>query len=180
MAYAKSQPARHLIIRYKGLFDFDGLYYMMAKWLKDRRYWLHETDYKHKVPTHGAEQEIKWAAEKKINDYIMYRYNLFIHTWDQVEVEVVKDGQKKTLTSARLEITFDGVVEVDYEKRMERNAIWKAIADVFYKYFLKEDIESIHYDTMYYRLQKFHAAVKDYIDMTAKGYEYKGYLGDNA
>ena len=181
MAYLKSQLARHLIIRYKGLFDFDGLYYLMVQWLKQRRYWFHEIDYKHKVPTpYGAEQEIKWEAEKKINDYMKYRIGIFLHTWDQTEVEVIKDGEKKTLTSARIEITFDGTIEIDYEKRMSKSRVWAAIADVYYKYFLKEDIESIHYDTMYYRLQRLHSMVKKFLDMGAKGYEYEGYLGDKS
>jgi hypothetical protein len=181
MAFPTSAPAKHLIIRYKGLFDFDGLYYLMVQWLKQRRYWFHEIDYKHKVPSPaGAEQEIKWEAEKKINDYMKYKMNIFLHTWDQTEVEVVKNGEKKTLTSARIEITFDGTIEIDYEKRMSKSKFWAAIADVYYKYFLKEDIESIHYDTMYYRLQRLHSLVKNYLDMGAKGFEYEGYLGDNA
>jgi len=181
MAYPTSIPTPKLTIRYKGLFDYDALYNMMVRWLKARRYWFHETVYKHKVPSpYGAEQEIAWEADKKINDYIRYWMNISWHLWDINEVEVIKDGEKKTLTNARVEILIGGTVEVDYEKRLQRNRAWIAIADIFYKYFLKEDIESIHHDTLYYRIYRLHALIKEHLGMEAKGNEYESYLGDNA
>ena len=179
MAYPKKLPVQQLIIRYKGLFDFDGLYNLMVRWLKARRYWFKETDYKHKVPgPYGAEKEIYWMAEKKINDYIGYTIKMYTHLFEINDVEVIKDGEKKRLMNARLEIYFDAWVTVDFEKRMERSKIWAALADVYYKYFLKEDLESIHHDTLYYRLFRLHNLVKEFLDMEAKGYEYEGYLGD--
>lgn len=181
MAYPKSLGTPQLIIRYKGLFDYDGLYNLIVRWMKARRYWFHEEVYKHKVPSpYGAEQEFTFTGDKKLNDYIKYNLKVSFHLWDMTEVEVIQDGKKKTLTNARIEILFSGNVEVDYEKRMEKSRIWAAIADVYYKYFLKEDLESVHHDTLYYRLYKLHALVKEFFGMQAKGNEYEGYLGDNA
>ena len=181
MAYPKTINTNQLIIRYKGLFDHDGLYNMIVRWMKTRRYWFHEEVYKHKVPSpHGAEQEFTFTGEKKISDYIMYSMRIAFHLWDMNEVEVIKDNAKRTLTNARMEIIMVSTVNVDYEKRMEKSKIWAAISDVYYKYFLKEDIESIHHDTIYYRMFKLHNAIKEFLDMGAKGNEYEGYMGDNA
>ena len=179
MAYPSKISTRRLIIRYKGIFDFDALYNLMVRWFKAAGYWFHETDFKHKVLPGGVEDEIKWSSERKVNDYIKYYIDIFTHTWDLTEIEVVRDGEKKKLNSGRIEITFDASVEIDYQKRLQQRKIWAAIADVYYKYFLKEDIETIHHDTLYYRMQKFHSIVKEFLDMGAKGYEYKGYLGEN-
>ena len=181
MAYPKTVSPRRFIIRYKGLFDYDGLYNMMVRWIKARRYWFHEGVYKHKVPSpYGAEHEIRWTADKKVNDYIKYNMSVELHLWDINEVEIIKDGEQKTLTNARIEIIIKPILEIDYEKRMEKNKLWAAIADVYYKYFLKEDLESIYWDTIYYRAFRLHNLVKEFLDMEAKGYEYEGYLGDNA
>ena len=180
MGYPKTIATNNLIIRYKGLFDFDGLYNVVARWMKARRYWFHEEVYKHKVPSPmGAEQEMTFTGNKKINDYIMYSMKISFHLWEMNEVEVVKDGVKKTLTNARMEIIMGSTVNVDYEKRMEKGKLWTALSDVYYKYFLKEDIESIHHDTIYYRMFKLHNIVKEFLDMGAKGNMYESYLGDN-
>jgi hypothetical protein len=99
--------------------------------------------------------------------------------WEITEVEVVKAGVKKVLTNARLEIKMDGNLEIDWQKRMASSTFWTIVSDWYHKYVIRKEIETIWYDTMYYRLQRLHKVIKDYLDMEAKGYAYEGYLGDN-
>lgn len=180
MAYPTSLAAPQMIIRYKGLFDYDGLYNIMVQWLKARGFWFHERTYKHKVPSPlGAEQEIEWTAEKKVTDYYKFVYSIKWHLWDMTEVEVVKEGVKKVLTNARLEIKLKGVLEIDWKKRLGGSTFWTFVRDWYHKYIIRKDIETIWGDTMYYRLQRLHKLIKDFLDMEAKGYAYEGYLGDN-
>ena len=61
----------------------------------------------------------------------------------------------------------------------ESSTFWQHLKDFYNKYILKEEIETIWGDTLYYRVQKLHNVVKEFLDMQAKGYEYAGYLGDN-
>ena len=62
---SKSYKMPILYIKYKGFFDFDGLYNAMAEWLRQREYILQEKNYKHKVPSVlGAEEEISWVAHR--------------------------------------------------------------------------------------------------------------------
>lgn len=180
MVYPGKLSTKKFIIRYKGLFDFDGLYNMMVQYLKARRYWIQEAKYKHKVPSpSGAEQEIRWTGNAKVNDYIMYDVIIDLHLWDMTEVEVIKEGVKKTLTNARIELIFQGFITIDYEKRFDVSPFWQGIKDWYNKYITKEDIESIYGDTLHYKMQHFVDNVKQFLDMQAKGYEYAGYIGDN-
>jgi len=153
---------------------------MMVQYLKANRYWFHEYKYKHKVPSPlGAEQEFFWRGEKKVNEYIQYQIFIDIHLWEMTEVEVMQKGNKKTLTNARMEIKLRGQMDIDYEKRYDESTFLQAIKDFYNKYIAKRELESIFWDTIHYRCQKFLNVIKEYLDMQAKGYEYRGYLGDN-
>jgi hypothetical protein len=94
------------------------------------------------------------------------------------EVEVVKDNVKKILTNARLELSISGTLTLDYQKRWERSPFWAAVGDFYHKYIIKKEWETVLWDEMWYRMHKLHALIKDYMDLQAKGYEYKGYLGE--
>ena len=96
-----------------------------------------------------------------------------------IEVEVEVGGVKKTLTSARMEIVLMGVLEIDPEKRFAQSNVWQNVRDFFLKYILKQDVETIWYDELRYRIYKLHDSIKKYLDMQAKGNEYAGYLGDS-
>ena len=173
-------PTRKFTIRYKGLFDFDGLYNLMVQWMKSRRYWFHETKYKHKVPSpKGAEQEMTFEGNKKITDYMMYDLKVDIHIWEMTEVEVVHKGVKKNLTNGRMEIIFMGYLTTDFAKRWTGNKLFELISHFYEQYIAKEEIESIYWDTIHYKTQHFVNVVKEFLDMEAKGYEYAGYMGDN-
>lgn len=177
---AETYETPTLIIRYKGLFDFNGLYNLMVQWMKARRFWFHEDTYKHKVPTAlGAEQELLWKGNKKITEFYMQDIRIYIHLWDMTEVEVVQKGVTKKLTNARIEMIISGVVTIDYEKRWEESTFYMALLDFYRKYIAKEEIETGYTDQLYYRMYKLHAAIKEFLDMQAKGNEYAGYLGDN-
>ena len=180
MAYPTKLPIERHTIRYTGLFDFDGLYNMIVQWMKSRRYWFHETKYKHKVPLPtGAEQEITFKGDKDVTDFYKHEIVIDFHLFDMTEVEVEQQGVKKTLTSARMDIVISGALNIDYEKRYDQSTLLQNIRDFFLKYVLKQELESVWYDELRYRLYKLHNAVKEYLDMQAKGNEYAGYLGDN-
>ena len=179
MPVGEFKSPKRLVIRYKGLFDFEGLYTLVVQWFKYRGFWFHERTYKHKVPSpKGAEDEIEWDGMKKISEYVAHAINVYIHLWDMTEVKVVKDGVEKTLTNARMEIVIRAIMTLDYQKKWERGAFWNALGDFYEKYIIKKEFETIQWDQVWYRAHKLHAIIKDFMDMQAKGYEYKGYLGE--
>ncbi|MBD3354922.1 hypothetical protein GF361_02975 [Candidatus Woesearchaeota archaeon] len=180
MAYPTKLPIEKHRIRYKGLFDFDGLYNLIVQWMKARRYWFHETSYKHKVPLPtGAEQEISFIGTKDVTEFYEHHITIDFHIWDMTEVEMEVKGVKKTLTNARMEIIISGALNVDQQKRFDQSTLWQNVRDFFLKYIIRQDVETIWYDELRYRIYKLHNTIKEYLDMQAKGNEYKHYLGDN-
>ena len=95
----------------------------------------------------------------------------------EMEVEIGK-GNKKMITNARMEIILSSKVIVDPEGRFGKTGFLQNLRDFFLKYVLKKDIETVYGDELYYRMNKLHAAIKEFLDMQTKGYEYKGYMGE--
>lgn len=179
MGYPTSFPLPPLRIKYKGLYDMDGLYLLIVQWIKARRMEFHETAYKHKVPSPmGAEQEISFTGEREVNEYVKFSLDVDMHLWDMTEVEVEKDGVKKKLTNARIEIVLSGNIELDYEEMWKQSNFFMKLRDWFYTYILDKEIGAFYLDPWYYRVQRLHTQIKDFLDMQAKGYAYEMYLGD--
>ncbi|MEE9525209.1 MAG: hypothetical protein V3V78_01210 [Candidatus Woesearchaeota archaeon] len=179
MTYPTKIQVEKNMIRYKGLFDFDGLYNLIVQWMKSRKYWFHEQKYKHKVPLPtGAEQEITFIGTKNVTEFYSNEMKVDFHLWDMTEVEIEKNGVKKTLTNARMTITLSATLLIDPEKRFEKTAFWQSIRDFFLKYIMRQNVETIWADELRYRVYKLHAVIKEFLDMQTKGNIYKGYMGE--
>ena len=167
-------------LRYVGLFDFDGLYAATVDWAKNEGYIWYESAYKHKIPSpKGAEQELLWFMEKKVTEYIHFKIQIDIHSWDQREVEVDVNGKKKNLTQARFHLKMTGILTGDWQKRFAKGGflgqkLGKWYGEMVYK---KEFYN--YYDQLYYRMWNLHAILKKYLDMQTQKHVYKGYLGEN-
>ena len=77
------------------------------------------------------------------------------------------------------EITITGTLVLDYQQKFEKSPFFKALRDFYHKYVVFDRVETLWYDTLYYRTIKLQAMIKDYLDMEAKSHEYEGYMGDN-
>ncbi len=180
MADTIDVPNTWITLRYRGLFDWDGLYLAIADWFKRYRFYLHEEMYKHKVPSpKGAEQELMWYGDVEVNEYIKFRITLWFHLWDMTEVEVVRNGKKKLLTNARLEIRMRGKVTADWQNRFEANKLTRALRRFYNRYVIRRELESLWGDMLIYRMFNLHAYIKKYLDMQAQWHEYAGYMGEN-
>ncbi len=169
-----------LTLRYSGLFDYDGLYRLVVEWMKQQGYWYHEGVYKHKVPLPtGAEQELEAYGEKEVTELVKFRIDVKFHFWDLLEMEIMKDGQKTIVSSARLEIIFAGKVIPDWQEHTWK---WKkfhrALVDFYYRYVLRRNVGG-YWDTLHYRVVDLHGRVKKFLDMQTKWNEYKGYLKED-
>ena len=78
-------------IKFKGLYDLDGLYKFIANWLRQRRYEVHETMYKSKPP----ELEIRMYGERKHTGFVMWVLTIYYHSWGEYDVDVVINSKKK-------------------------------------------------------------------------------------
>lgn len=160
-------------LKINGIFDFDGLYKVMHDWFVDMKYYFEEVLYKHKVPSAaGAEEHIKWEGWRKVDEYAKFNIKVYIILWDMKEIEVIKGGQKKKLTKARLKIEFDGNVEVDYAKRFQKSFFLKKLFDFYNEYVLKKRISTVYEDQLYYRILKLYTVAKEYLELETKSNSY--------
>ena len=153
-------------VRYNGLFDFDGLYAAIIDWAKNYGYRWHESTYKHKVPTpKGAEQQFAWELTKNVTEYINYTINMKVHTWDSTEVEVSVDGKSKALTNGRIDILVNGKIIWDWQKKFGGSKFAKKLGEWYGNILFAKDIESIHWDTLTYRIWNLQAIMKKFFEM---------------
>lgn len=167
-------------VGYSGIFDFDGLYLVIAQWFKARKYWFHESTYKFKPGSEwGNEVEIKFKGEKNVTDFYMFEIEVYFHVWDMADVEVIQNGVKKKLTKGRMEIVISGDVTFDYQNKFTKSKFYERLYKFYIKFIVREKITDNVPDVLYYRMYKLQNLIKEYLDMQAKGNEYAGYLGDS-
>ena len=167
-------------LRYKGLFDFDGLYAGVVDWAKNYNYFFHEKVYKHKVPSaKGAEQELRWSLTQKVDEYVIYEFILEFHIWDMKEVKVNVGGRQKSLSSGRIEIKVAPLLHTDWQKKFDEKVWWQRLLGKLYFKVMITDIEVFHIDTLRYRHNNILAHIRKLLDMESKTHVYKEYLGEN-
>ena len=160
-------------IKYKGLYDLDGLYRFMANWMRQKRFEVFETLYKSKPP----ELEFRMYGERKVSGFVMNIVKVHYHSWGEYDLDVVANGKKKKMTNARMIITISGEIRAPFEDIFERprwtsSAIERRLLSLFRKWFMKRELESVYWDSLYYEIYKFHTAIKEYLKMTAEGNAY--------
>lgn len=174
-------PVRTLVLRYSGILDVEDLFNFIRNWLKARRFWWEEKTYKHKPGTEfGRELEIYWSATRKLDAFHLQRLDFEFHLWNLQDVEVAKEGKKGIMQHARVEIWFKGAAIYDYQNRWGKTRFHKALRTFYLRYIMRPDhMMSPAWDELLYRMYKILDLVKGRLNMQARGYEYKRYVGDN-
>lgn len=167
-------------IRYRGVWDFDDLYKSMNDWFKERKYYVQEVFHKHKrYSPFGVDQQFKWTAERREEDYVGYNIEIFMRTYDIHDFPVtLPGGQKKTFSKGRLWIEFRSFVEYDYQKQFDKSAFYSQLRNFYHKYIIKKKMEAIWWDQLYYReIHKLHRLIKERLKMETRDYEHQYWVG---
>lgn len=174
MAYSREISVGKRVIKKVGIIDLDGLYKTMQRWFYDNKYYFDEpTSRIRPGSAAGVELEYDWRVWRKINDYAMHRIRVWFYLWDVKDIEVIKDGKKVKLTKCRLQIEFDGNIEIDYSKTYGKTWLGKLIFPIYNTLILQEEkVLSMWWDELYYRLYKLQTIAKEYLDMESKGNAY--------
>jgi len=156
-----------IMIRYKGVFDYDGMYKMMHAWLISKRFLFHEDKYKDKVSTpFGNEIEAKWTAEKKVTEFVMEKITIEFHLWDFSEVEVIREGKKIKMNKARMEIKFFADIILDYSKKFSKGSEFAQKLGKFYvEKVIYWDWRIKYANALEYSVYDLHTKVKKYLNM---------------
>lgn len=138
MSISIGMPMRY--VKFRGLFDYGELLLAIRHWFEEFDYRFEEPKHQWKVPPEGAEAEIKFKGERKINEYVKYYIEIFFRTFDMKEVEVVKDGQKMKLYDGKVIVELGGKLDLDWQNRFGGNKLLQGLQDFFHKFIIKQDI----------------------------------------
>jgi hypothetical protein len=159
-----------LLIKFKGMYDYTGLYKVMRDWFEKNRYLLQEDRYKDKLYTAlGTEIEPRWSAIRKINEYIQYKIVVEFHLWDAKDVEVVENGEKKLMTTGRMTISLAANCILDFTKifNPERGKFEGFLGNVYKKLRWRE-IEGTYVQGLEDEVNMLQKAIQNYLNMHGK------------
>ncbi len=157
-----------VILKYKGMFDWDDLYNKMIAWFQQRDFDFYETLYKDKPP----EKELSWMADRRVTGYFQYQINVEFHLWGFTTIDVVKNGKKRKMNKGRMTITFSGLVRTDWEGTWESSPWRKKLETFFNNYIYDKEINAVHLETLYYMVYNLHDKTKEYLGMSTAGSAY--------
>jgi hypothetical protein len=167
-------------IRYKGIWDMQDLYQSMVDYFRRKKFKFYERIYKHKHPSpFGVERQYTWRATRKESEYLHFQIDIYYHTYDAHDIEVVlPDGTKKTFTKGRLWMEFTGVMSYDWEKRWNENVFYAELKNFFNKYVIRKKMEHLWWDQLWYReLHPLHEIIKEKLKMESQEYEHRYWTG---
>ena len=159
------------VLRFKGLFDFQEVYHVVHQWLETRGFEVHETKHKNVVKQTGFERDITWTAWRRVTEYYSWWVNVEMHGWDISEVEVMRDGQKKIMWKGRFYFRIHATFELDYSSRFGDTPLKKNVVTFLNRYVFRRMIYSMWEDKLRFKMYEFMNAVKDALDVQAKGNE---------
>ena len=168
---AERELMEPILVRYKGFYDYHGLYQMLRDWCKKHHMKLYENVFKEKPATHGGmETELKWHANRRETPFVKYHIDFKVTITDNQPVEVVHNGEKKSLYKGRIEFRADSWLEYDWTQQYKGWAskfflwlIWKKI--MFWEWKIK------HEDTLNDLLSVLSEDVKKFLNM----YQHSGF-----
>jgi hypothetical protein len=171
---SKNVVAEGVLIKFKGLYDYEGLYRDMWAWIERRKYRIQESRYKDKLFSPlGTEIEPKWLCEKKVDEYVKYTIEVVWHLWDAKDVEVVENGEKKKYTTGRMTINLKGTVDLDYagifDKSESKFVQWLGKV---YKKLRKRELDMIFLQGLEDEIFQLQSEIKNYLNMHGKEQAY--------
>ena len=155
-----------MIVKFRGNFDFIGLYDLLFAWLRDRHYRPVERKHKEKAGGEGKEVEIIIDGELEVNEYINYMVSFSIHVWDLKTVEIKEGDVTKKTDWGRLEVKMEGKIVMDPKNKIpNKTGILGAMDTFLKKVALWREIEFLHDDHLMITVGKVQAMVKKFLNM---------------
>ena len=167
------EESLYQVIRYKGVFDINELYKIVHDWLISRGYQVHEAKYKTiALQTGGKERSFDWNAHRKVTEFVMYWINLHFQFQDIMDIEVVKDGKKKTLQKGLILIRLQHTVELDFGERMTRSKFHKSMVTFLQVVMWRKKLDTLWEDKLRFKCYELMNIIKESLDFMTKGNEH--------
>jgi len=128
-------------IKERSIFSLDELYKMLLYWFNVHRYDLQETEYRDNDIGGGKKNvEIKWYAEKKINDYFKFVIETSFLILGLEDVEVEQEGTKVKSNRGEIEFNIRSSIVKDFDNKWE-TGIMRFLRGTYDKFIIKSRIE---------------------------------------
>lgn len=172
MGLGGTVPAGKRIVMFRGLVDLEGLFRVMRQWFLDYHYIFEERIVKYKLTREGAIKEMDWLAEKYVTEYLMFRIKCKFVIRDVVGVEVIKRGEKQSLSQCKLLLEIVPEVVIDPYGHFATSNFYIKLRNWFSTHVLKKDIIFVYTDQLDYRALKLQGVAKEYLNFEAKENAY--------
>ncbi|MFT4310701.1 MAG: hypothetical protein ACMXYC_03645 [Candidatus Woesearchaeota archaeon] len=158
-----------LTVRYRGVFDIEGMYKAIISWINEQQMDYHETKYKTKPVDAGREIEIGMLGIVELNEFYRWTVKVDVKVIEGDFVDVVQNGVNKRMMRGRMLVKVSGELERDYSGILEKSPFWKKVGKVFFK--LNEMEEGFkEQDTYFYKTVDLQKTIKQTLGMdTAQG-----------
>ena len=155
----------HTYLKYKGVYNWRSLMKLMRGWVEANHYGFFEIEHRERPANYGV--DIRWRVnnEKKIDGFFKYWIIWEVRIWDQVPVEVIKDGKKVQMDDGRIRIMLTTRVDLDYEENFEGSAFLKKLESFLADHILQEEVNAIHWDGLYYEMNRFKNEIETHLNM---------------
>jgi hypothetical protein len=161
-----------LHLKYKGIVDLKGLYKVVKEWMESKGMEVYETKTKQNMRPFGMESEFDLKGYRNLSEYYRIYIIVMFHIWDEVEVEVVKDGVKERLSKCRLYVRVRGEAESDWTNRFGGSPFQAKLKKFLDTKVYKHRYQSILWDQHHYKMHELLNVVKEYLNMSTRGSEY--------
>lgn len=165
MADIVTGPRPIPILRFMGIFDYDGLYDLIYSWFKDNQYNVQEKKHEFKPTKAGKDIKIIWEGDRKVTGYVKYLIMIELEVYDFKPVEVIENDVKKKKCKGRVEIRITAQAELDYENKWETSEFNLKLRSFMHKYLLKYYIAFKVWDPFYYKIFGLLTNIKQFLNM---------------
>ena len=143
-----------IILRYKGVLDFDSFYKESKKWFKDHNYIFNEKKYDEKFSGLGNELKVEFSAKRKIDDSTSFNIDVEILIYD-----LVKEGKRYKLDLA---IYLKAYIDLDYNNKWQSNRLKHFLFFVYINSVIRSKIKNVFEDKLFYEVTEFSDFIKEY------------------
>ncbi|MEK6934940.1 MAG: hypothetical protein AABW46_03610, partial [Nanoarchaeota archaeon] len=155
----------HVKVKDRAIFALEELYKALFRWFELHNYDFQEQEYRDDDMGGGRKHlELKWYAERKIDDYFKFvmEVNFLIVGLEDVEVEI--EGVKHKSNKGDIEIRTRSYLLKDWQAKFEQTAMMKFLRDVYDKYIIRGRIEGYESD-IYEETYKFLDEIKAFLNL---------------
>jgi hypothetical protein len=124
----------HMKLSYEGLFNIHELFTLIDHWFREKGFDKREVRNQEHIRPDGKYIEVELQPWKKITDYARHVIKVNMVMLRVKEVIVEQGGRRYKMQNGKINMTFDGYLDTDYEDRWEQKPFYFFLRTLFDKF----------------------------------------------